>query len=149
MLAYAVSGLEQLIKRFRRLEVRIGSECFNCTLAVVSKSRLYGGQLVLTPQWNLLAPDCDVVCFRSGAPVVYTGYLASVVMHTIRCFPGVNRCQARTIELIGADPSAVHVQTEGELVGSLPATVRLGPERIKVLPPSPTSPRRGEACLAL
>ena len=85
MRAYAVSGLEQLIKRFRRLEVRIGSECFNCTLAVVSKSRLYGGQLVLTPQWNLLAPECDVVCFRSGSPVVYTGYLATSLVRVCSC----------------------------------------------------------------
>ena len=136
VLAYAISALHQLVKRFRRLEARIGEESVECTLAIVSKSRLYGGQLVLMPNGHLLAPEIDVVCFRSGSPVVYAGYFASVITRTLKWFPGVHLRKVKTIDFVSADRSSVYVQTDGELVGALPATVRLGPEKIKVLLPS-------------
>jgi diacylglycerol kinase family enzyme len=105
-------------------------------LIVISKSRLYGGGLVLTPEAHLLADRFDIVCFRSRSPLQYPGYLAAVVTRTMDKLQGVTHRQFAKVEVVAAENSVgAYVQVDGELAGSLPARVRLGPEKVKVLAP--------------
>lgn len=133
--AYFLSGFQQLFRRFETLSLRVGDETIDSSLVVVSKSRLYGGRLVLTPHAHLLEDAFDVVCFRSTSPLVYTGYLAGVLTRTLERFDGVKWRQARQVELLPSENPHVYVQVDGELAGRLPARVRMGPERVRVLLP--------------
>jgi diacylglycerol kinase family enzyme len=136
--AYFWSGLRQLAERFERLEVAVGGETLPSTLAVVSKSRLYGGKLILTPYAHLLEPQFDVVTFRSASPLVYTGYLAGVLVQQLDRFRGVGRRRAGEVEFRKLDCSPhVYVQVDGELIGKLPARVHMGPEIVRLLLPRP------------
>jgi len=133
--AYFVSAFRQLFRRIESLNMQIGDERIAGSLAVISKSRLYGGRLVLTPNAHLLERDFDVVGFRSTSPLTYTGYLAGVLTSTLQRFKGVRWRQARQVELLANDSPHVYVQVDGELAGRLPAHVQMGPERIRVLLP--------------
>ena len=133
--AYFWSAIQQLFRRFERLQIRVRGEALDCTLTVVSKTRLYGGKLVLTPNAHLLHPEFDVVCFRSGSPLRYTGYFAGVVTRTIDLFKGVQRRQSAEVELLRSDSPNVYVQVDGELAGRVPAIVKMGPETVKMLLP--------------
>ena len=136
IVAYFWSAVQQLFARFERLEVLVDGERLDSTLAVVSKSRLYGGKLVLTPHAHLLERQFDVVTFRSASPLVYTGYLAGVLVNQLDRFRGVRRRRATEVEFVSTTPSPhVHVQVDGELIGKLPAKVRMGPETVKLLLP--------------
>lgn len=140
--AYFWSAFQQLFKRFERLQIRVHGEALDCTLTVVSKTRLYGGKLVLTPNAHLLAPEFDVVCFRSGSPLLYTGYFAGVVTRTLDLFKGVQRRHSAEVELLRSDSPNVYVQVDGELAGRLPAIVRMGPETVNMLLPRAYVERR-------
>ena len=133
--AYFWSAWMQLFRRFETLRLRVGRETLESTLAVVSKSRLYGGRLVLTPHAHLLADAFDVVSFRSASPLVYTGYLAGVLTRTLGRFQGVKWRQAREVEMLATDAPHIYVQVDGELAGRLPARARMGPETIRALLP--------------
>lgn len=136
ILAYFWSASRQLFEKFERFEVRVDGDTIESTLAVVSKSRLYGGKLILTPHAHLCEPRFDVVAFRSASPLVYTGYLAGALVQQLDRFRGVRRRRATEIELRNSEQSPhVYVQVDGELVGELPAKVRMGPERVRLLLP--------------
>ena len=47
---------------------------------------------------------------------------------------GVRR-QGATVDVVGLGAENVYVQVDGELAGSLPIRVRLGPERLRLLAP--------------
>ncbi len=135
ILAYFFSAIRQLFNRIESLNLQVGDERIARSLAVVSKSRLYGGRLVLTPNAHLLERDFDVVCFRSTSPLTYTGYLAGVLTRSLERFDGVHWRQARDVDLSARESPHVYVQVDGELAGRLPARVRMGPERVRVLLP--------------
>ncbi len=137
MLAYFWSAIQQLFLPFERLHLDVAGERLDATLTVLSKSRLYGGNMILTPNAHLLEKRFDVVCFRSRSPLRYTGYLAQVVTRTLGRFKGVQWRRADRIELLAVDSPHVYVQVDGELAGRLPATVRMGPETVRILAPEP------------
>ena len=137
IVAYFWSASQQLFQRFERLAVEVEGERVSSTLAVVSKSRLYGGRLVLTPHAHLLESSFDLVTFSSGSPIVYTGYLAGVLARRLDRFRGVGRRRVREVWFQNGDDSGrVHVQVDGELIGRLPAKITMGPETVKLMLPA-------------
>ena len=135
VLAYFWSAIQQLFLPFEKLHIVVDGERLDASLTVLSKSRLYGGNLVLTPNAHLLEERFDVVCFRSRSPLRYTGYLAQVMTQTLHRFKGVQRRRSSRVELRAADSPHVYVQVDGELAGRLPAIVRMGPETVRILAP--------------
>lgn len=133
--AYVVSGLRQLVQPLRAITVKIGDEYWTGGLVVISKSRVYGAGFVLTSQAHLLAERFDIVCFRSQSPLGYPGYLAAVITRTLDRLKGVIHRQFATVEVVGQETAGVYVQVDGELAGSLPIEVRLGPEHLNLLGP--------------
>lgn len=141
--AYVWSGLKQLMHPLSAITATLGEEKWTGGLIVISKSRLYGGGLVLTPGAHLLADRFDIVCFRSVSPLEYPGYLAAVVTRTMDKIKGVTHRQFAKVEVVAAaDSSGAYVQVDGELAGTLPIRVRLGPETVRVLAPGKYWARR-------
>ena len=103
ILAYVWSGLKQLTQPLSAITARLGEETWTGGLIVISKSRLYGGGLVLTPEAHLLADRFDIVCFRSQSPLEYTGYLAAVLTRTMDKLKGVTHCQFAKVEVVAAE----------------------------------------------
>lgn len=134
--AYVWSGLQQLVLPFEKFRMSLGAEQMDCTLVVISKSRIYGGVLILTPGAHLLSEHFKVIGFRTASGLRYATYAAALLLHKLSSPRGVERRSAAKVELRAIDPSSrVHVQVDGELAGELPARVRLGPETVRVLLP--------------
>ena len=60
-----------------------------CGLVVVSKSRLYGGGLVLAPGAHLLADHFIAAQYPGTNRLVYSTYLMAARCHLISKWPGV------------------------------------------------------------
>ena len=96
-----------------------------CALIVVSKSRMYGGKLVLTPGANLLANHLEAAQYPGTSRLHFSGYLTAAALHlTDRC-PGVRFVHREELRLEPVDGNEVQVQVDGEIVGELPAAVLL------------------------
>lgn len=137
--AFWLQGGAMMLRQFPQLRVAAGpdggSRSRASSLVVISKSRSYGGGLVLTPGANLLADRFESAEFTGTSRIRYCGYLLAVVSDRTARWPGIRHaaCAEARIEPTGDAP--VHVQLDGEIAGRLPASVRLASETLRLLLP--------------
>ena len=126
------------LQRFPRARIsgaESGTRSPSCGLVVVSKSRLYGGGLVLTPGANLLADHFVTAQFPGSNRLAYGGYLTAATCRLTAKCPGI-RLESRddlVLEPAAADP--VQLQVDGEVIGELPARITLSDATCTVLMP--------------
>ena len=143
--AFWLRGSEQLVRPFPRL--RISEEGSGTgrnsasSLVVISKSRIYGGGLVLTPRANLLENRFEIARFSGTNRVHYCGYLLAGVLAATEWWPGIRHSTGTKLRIdpIGSGP--VQVQVDGEVAGNLPVVVSLSPMTLNLLIP----PRYGDS----
>ncbi len=134
--AFWLRGAQQSIRRFPQVRVRSEGSCSErtCSLVLVSKSRAYGGGLVLTPGANLLSHRFEVAQFPGTNRTLHAGYLLAATLDRIAGWPGVRLDRRTEVELVQVGVS-VRVQVDGEVVGGLPARVSLSPVTVQVMLP--------------
>ncbi len=139
--AYWMEGAAQVFQRLPSLRVdgcsNEAASSAESALVVVSKSRRYGGGLVLTPGASLLAPQFEVAQFPGASATRFGGYLLAVAASPTLRWPGIRRFQCDKIEVVAANGQDVPVQLDGEVAGHLPVTVTLSAMTVPLLlPPS-------------
>ena len=138
VVAYWLHGVEQVFRRFPRLVVRDGPPFEGsgaCSLVVISKSRRYGGGLVLTPRANLLADRFEVARFSGTSRLRYCGYLLAAVCSLTPRWPGIRHQFCGAVSLSADSACKVPLQVDGEVAGTLPAEVSLSSEALTLLVP--------------
>lgn len=135
ILAYVWSGVRQVFLPLKPMEVRWGDTDTPAGMVVIAKSKLYGGGLTMAPGAHLLADHFDVVCFESTTALNYPWYLVAILTRTMDWAKNLSRRQLGTVEVTGSGEEKLPVQLDGELVGSLPIRVEMGPERLRLLAP--------------
>jgi len=143
--AYFLGSLEQLQRPFEPFLIRAGGRQYEGTFALASKSRRYGGKLVVTPGAHLLSDQFQVTIFHSDSPLRYVGYLAQVATQTLDRLPGVTLLHADRVEIEPIAGKEVHIEVDGELAGRIPAVVEMAPETVTLLLPPAYARRREEA----
>ena len=144
--AYWLGSIKQFTRKFDPFQVRVGDQVHEATFALVSKSQLYGGRLVITPKAHLLSEQFEVAIFRGESPLRYVGYLARVATRTLDGVTGVSFHRASRVEFLDRDAKPIYVEVDGELAGRLPATVEMASERVRLLlPPEYAERFAGEA----
>ena len=133
--AYWLGSLEQLQRKFEPFQIRLGDETYDSTFALISKSRRYGGRLVLAPNAHLLADEFQVVIFHGDSPLRYVGYLAQIATQTLDQFPDVSFHHTRRVELL-SQGERVYIEVDGEFAGRLPAVVEIAPQPITLMLPA-------------
>ena len=137
--AFWVQGARQAVRRFPRLTVGCGGRGKRAgptSLVVISKSRMYGGGLVLTPRARLLADALEVALFAGTSRFHYTGYLLAIVCGLTSVCPGVRHRSSRELTLSPLDGGPVQWQVDGEVAGTLPARVSLSSASLSLLLPA-------------
>ena len=134
--AYWLGSLEQLQRKFEPFQIRIGDETFDSTFALISKSRRYGGRLVIAPHAHLLANEFQVVIFHGDSPLRYVGYLAQIATQTLDQFPDVSFHHTSRVELLSHEGRRVYIEVDGEFAGRLPAVVEISPEPMRLMLPA-------------
>ena len=133
--AYWLGSIEQLKRRFDPFQVHIGDEVHEATFVLVSKSRLYGGRLVITPEAHLFSEQFDVAIFRGESPLRYVGYLARMATGSLDGVTGVTFHRANRVEFLTLEAKPIYVEVDGESAGRLPATVEMATEKVRLLLP--------------
>ncbi len=141
--AYWLGSIEQLQRKFDPFEVRLGDEVHEATFALVSKSRLYGGRLVITPEAHLFSEQFQVAVFRGESPLRYVGYLARMATGGLDGVTGVTFHRADRVEFLARDAKPIYVEVDGEPAGRLPATVEMATEKVRLLLPPEYAERFG------
>ena len=134
--AYWLGSLEQLQRKFEPFQIRIGDETYDSTFALISKSRRYGGRLVIAPDAHLLADEFQVVIFHGESPLRYVGYLAQIATQTLDQFPDVSFHHTNRVELLNHEGRRVYIAVDGEFAGRLPAVVEISRHPITLLLPA-------------
>ncbi len=135
--SYWMGGLSRIPRRLEQLRVRVDGETYECSFALVSRVRNYGGDFVIAPDANLASDDFSIVLLEGEQGLVYLRHLAGVVTQQLRHMPGVRFLRARNVELLPTD-LPVHLQADGEYVGLLPARLSVAPKALMLMMPPVT-----------
>jgi YegS/Rv2252/BmrU family lipid kinase len=133
--AYFWGSLGRLQQPFESFRVTIDGHEKRCTLVVISKSRRYGGGLILTPEAHLLSQEFQVVLFEGDTPLRYIGYLARVATNSLHHFPDVHFWHTTRVELDLIRQPKIHIEVDGELAGRIPGYVEMTAETLNLLLP--------------
>ncbi len=143
--AYGWEAVRQVFRyRFPSFNCQMEGQEFRATFAVVARTKLYAGWMLLAPGANILGDDFRVLLFQSEHRARYFLYAAAAALHRHLRLSDVELVAARKVECRAlhqtvegsADASTpVYFQLDGELAGKLPATFEIVPDALTVLVP--------------
>lgn len=139
--AYWLGSLDQLHRKLEPFSVHINGKTYEATFVLVSKSRCYGGGLVITPDADLLASEFEIAIFHGRSPLRYVAYLAQLATRQLNSFSDVTFTRSQRVEFTPIGTVPVYLEVDGELAGRIPATVNIAPKTLKLLLPQNFSAR--------
>lgn len=116
---------------------------WTCSMALASRSRQYGGGLVLTPGASLLMDRFQLACMEGNSHLRHVSYLAAAMLdRTDRC-PGVRHHHCTSVRLSPSSGVPVPLHVDGEVIGTLPARVSMSRSTLSLMMPDSycTDPR--------
>lgn len=132
--AFWLAGFQQLVQyHFSPFDLVVDGKSHRGTFALISKVKNYGGPFQLTPQANLFSNQFAVCLFQSEVRWRYLHYLSRVARGTHMSLPDVLMLKGRTIEAAGS--TKIHVQVDGELLGTLPQTISIQDNALSLIVP--------------
>jgi diacylglycerol kinase family enzyme len=134
-IAYWLAGWSLLGRRLPEFMVETEGRAYRCSFALLSKVRNYGGDFEIAQDVNLFQDQFELVLFQGRSSVPYVKYFAALAANRLHGIKGVTDCRARHVKLCGSGDSRVFVQVDGELIGRLPAEIRIVPEALTLLVP--------------
>jgi diacylglycerol kinase (ATP) len=135
-IAYWVAGWTMLGRRLAEFHVDVGGQKRQCSFALVSKVRNYGGDFEIARRVSLYDDRFEVVLFEGRSTLRYVKYFAGLVLNRVEGMKGVTVLRERCLQLYGPADGRVYVQIDGEFAGNLPAQVRIVPDALTLLLPA-------------
>jgi diacylglycerol kinase (ATP) len=148
ILAYWWQGAREALRyTFPRFRVRTGDRQVEGTLAIVGRTKNYGGPFKITDQADLFADEFEVMALETQSGLKYLSYLPTLWMGNLRKEPGVHFWKADTLTCEPLDDKPVYAQLDGEPFARLPVEFTIVPRALKLLVPREVPPanRRGGA----
>jgi YegS/Rv2252/BmrU family lipid kinase len=134
-LAYWLAGFSQLGRDLDEFEVLVEGRRVNCSFALVSKVRNYGGDLEIAQSTSLLDDQFEVVLFEGHSSFRFLTYLTRVAMRKLTGVPGISLIRTGSVCMPGTTGRHVYIQVDGEYAGHLPASVEIVPDALTLLIP--------------
>jgi len=134
-LAYYVAGFSLLGDPLHPLIVSVGDRRIETLFALTARVRNYGGDLTIASGASLLRDDFEVVTFAGRTTWRYPFYLTGALACGATTLPGVTSLRTNRLTLVSANGSDVFTQVDGELAGTLPATLEVIPDSLTLLLP--------------
>jgi diacylglycerol kinase (ATP) len=133
--AYWVAGWSLLGKRLPQFEVEVDGKLHQCSFALVTRVRNYGGDFEIARQVTLLDDDFEVILLEGNTSFSFVPYFAGMALGKLAGMRGVTVLRARELKLSGAADARVYIQIDGEFAGRLPAELRIVPQAVNLLVP--------------
>ena len=132
--AYAAAAAESIARyEFPEFTVAANGVSYAATSCLVCNARSYGGGLTFCPDADMTDGFLDVMIIEGVRRAGLAGFLLSAWIH-----PGMTPAwirRIRTKELRAFGPSTVHIETDGELVGELPAIFSISEKSLPIIVP--------------
>ncbi len=139
-LSYFLGGLRRIGGSLVEFEAVSGGVARTCSFALISKVRNYGGDFEIAAEVSLRDDSFELVLFEGRNSWRYVRYLAGVVTKNLARTPGVSFARTDCVTLRKLAPPNVYLQADGELIGVIPATIRIVPDALTLLMPAKLRP---------
>jgi diacylglycerol kinase (ATP) len=134
--AYWLAGWSLLGRSLPQLRARSSGGLRECSFALLSRVRNYGGDFQIAPTVTLRDNCLEAVLFEGRSSVRYVKYFVGMLLHRLSRMKGVTVLRTPCMTLEAPHPGPIYVQIDGELAGRLPAEVRIVPDALTLLLPS-------------
>lgn len=133
--AYWVAGWSLLGRQLPQFEVIVDGKRYNCSFALISKVRNYGGDFEIAREVTLLDDHFEVILLEGRTTFSFVPYFAGMALGKLAGMRGATVLRARELKVTGASDARVYVQVDGEYAGRLPADLRIITGAVELLVP--------------
>src|SRR6266481_738267 len=136
ILAYWWQAVREVFRyKFPHFRVVTGGKKLNVSLAVVGRTKHYGGPFRITDEADLFAEQFEIMGLTTRSGFRYLSYLPTLWAGKLRGTEGVHYWKANSIvcEPPGCNP--VCAQVDGEPLARLPVEFKIVPRALKLLVP--------------
>jgi diacylglycerol kinase (ATP) len=135
-LAYWWEGVRQVVRhKFPKFRIVTAEKQLEATLAVVGRTKHYGGPFKITTGADLLENRFELAALTTQSALRYLSYLPALWFGDLRAREGVHFWKSEKIvcEPLGTEP--VYAQVDGEPLARLPVEFRIVPRAVTLLMP--------------
>jgi YegS/Rv2252/BmrU family lipid kinase len=134
-MAYWHGGFRQLGRPVPRFHLSVNGEQYCASFALITRVRNYGGDFEIARRVRLTDNDFEVVIFQNNQWQDYLRFLGAVVTNRLDSTGGVSVTRATRVEATAPEDRRIYIQTDGESMGVLPATISTVPGALTLLLP--------------
>ncbi len=146
ILAYWWQGAREVLRyTFPRFRVRTGDRQVEATLAIVGRTKHYGGPFKITDQASLFEDQFEVLALTTQSGLRYLSYLPTLWMGNLRKEEDVHFWKADTLVCEPLDGKPVYAQLDGEPFARLPVEFSIVPNALKLLIPREAVATNGDS----
>src|SRR5947207_3220096 len=140
MLAYWWEGAREVFRyNFQHFRVRIGDQKLDASLAIVGRTKNYGGPFKITTNADLFEDQFEVMALTTQSGFRYLSYLPTLWMGNLRGTEGVNFYKSDTVLCDPLDKNPVYPQVDGDPLARLPVEFKIVARALKLLVPASSS----------
>jgi YegS/Rv2252/BmrU family lipid kinase len=147
-LAYWVAGWSLLGKRLEQFTVESGGKRHQCSFALISKVRNYGGDFEIARSVNIMDDEFEMVLLEGRSTLRYVKYFAGMVLNNLAAMNGATVLRSDRVSVCAPEGAEVYVQIDGEAAGHLPAEIRIVPDALTLMIPPEYSRAANPSALA-
>jgi len=134
-LAYWHGGFSQFGRPIPLFTASVNGADYCASFALITRVRNYGGDFEIARRVRLTDNDFEVVLFRHNRFPDFIRFLGGVITNRLASIDGVVLARATHVAVAMPEDERVHIQTDGESMGLLPATVSIAPDALTMLIP--------------
>jgi YegS/Rv2252/BmrU family lipid kinase len=134
-LAYWLAGWSLLGKRLGQFTVEAGGERRECSFALISKVRNYGGDFEIARNVHIMDDEFELVLLEGRNTLRYVKYFAGMALNLLAGMKGATVLRSDRVTVCCPSDSRIYIQIDGEFAGLLPAEIRIVPDALTLLLP--------------
>jgi diacylglycerol kinase (ATP) len=136
ILAYWWQGARQVFRYdFRHFRIVIGDQKLDASLAIVGRTKNYGGPFKITTGADLFEDQFEIMALTTQSGFRYLSYLPTLWMGNLRGTDGVHFHKSDTVICEPLDKNPLYAQVDGEPLARLPVQFKIVPRALKLLVP--------------
>jgi YegS/Rv2252/BmrU family lipid kinase len=134
-LAYWHGGFRQFGRPVPRFHLSVNGSQYCASFALITRVRNYGGDFEIARRVRLTDDDFEVVIFQNHQWQDYLRFFGAVMTNRLHSTSGVAITRATQVEVNAPEDTRIYIQTDGEAVGILPATIWTIPDALTLMMP--------------
>ena len=136
ILAYWWQGAREVFRySFPHFRIVIGDQKLDASLAIVGRTKNYGGPFKITTGADLFEDLFEVMALTTQSGLRYLSYLPTLWMGNLRGTAGVHFHKSDTVICEPLDKNPLYAQVDGEPLARLPVEFKIVPRALKLLVP--------------